>query len=339
MYGTISFPGLGLSFNPSRVAFSIGSKPIYWYGIIIAAGFLLAVYYAMRRADQFGLTQDNIIDMLICAVPLAIIGARAYYCLFSWNLYKDDPIRVLYIWEGGLAIYGGVIGAVIGLFLYTKVKKVKTSALLDIGGLGLLIGQSIGRWGNFMNREAFGAQTDSFLRMGLTDANGATIYVHPTFLYESVWNAIGLLILHFYSKRRKFDGQIFLMYLGWYGLGRMFIEGLRTDSLYVGASNLRVSQLLAGICFLAVVIFLVYDKIFREHDPRDLYVNQVAQRKAAEAVEATEAAAEETASEVEEAAENAAEDAEDEETVEAEEAAETEAEAAPEDTSDEDTEA
>lgn len=339
MYGTISFPGLGLSFNPSRVAFSIGSKPIYWYGIIIAAGFLLAVYYAMRRADQFGLTQDNIIDMLICAVPLAIIGARAYYCLFSWNLYKDDPIRVLYIWEGGLAIYGGVIGAVIGLFLYTKVKKVKTSALLDIGGLGLLIGQSIGRWGNFMNREAFGAQTDSFLRMGLTDANGATIYVHPTFLYESVWNAIGLLILHFYSKRRKFDGQIFLMYLGWYGLGRMFIEGLRTDSLYVGASNLRVSQLLAGICFLAVVIFLVYDKIFREHDPRDLYVNQVAQRKTAEAVEATEAAAEETASEVEEAAENAAEDAEDEETVGAEETAETEAEAAPEDASDEDTEA
>lgn len=160
MYGTISFPGLGLSFNPSRIAFSIGSKPIYWYGIIIAAGFLLAVYYAMKRADQFGLTQDNIIDMLICAVPLAIIGARAYYCIFSWGLYKDDPIRVLYIWEGGLAIYGGVIGAVIGLFIYTKVKKVKTSAILDIGGLGLLIGQSIGRWGNFMNREAFGAATE-----------------------------------------------------------------------------------------------------------------------------------------------------------------------------------
>ena len=296
MYGTISFPGLGLSFNPSRVAFSIGSKPIYWYGIIIAAGFLLAVYYAMKRADQFGLTQDNIIDMLICAVPLAIIGARAYYCLFSWNLYKEDPIRVLYIWEGGLAIYGGVIGAMIGLFLYTKVKKVKTAAMLDIGGLGLLIGQSIGRWGNFMNREAFGAQTDSFLRMGLTDASGATIYVHPTFLYESVWNAIGLLILHFYSKRRKFDGQIFLMYLGWYGLGRMFIEGLRTDSLYVGSSNLRVSQLLAGICFLSVVIFLVYDKIFREHDPEELYVNQVVRQKAAEAAaeETVELAAEET---------------------------------------------
>ena len=328
----ITFPNLGIRIDPDPVAFTVFGKQIYWYGIIIAAGFLLAVYYAMRRADQFGLTQDNIIDMLICAVPLAIIGARAYYCLFSWNLYKDDPIRVLYIWEGGLAIYGGVIGAVIGLFLYTKVKKVKTSALLDIGGLGLLIGQSIGRWGNFMNREAFGAQTDSFLRMGLTDASGATIYVHPTFLYESVWNAVGLLILHFYSKRRKFDGQIFLMYLGWYGLGRMFIEGLRTDSLYVGSSNLRVSQLLAGICFLAVVIFLVYDKIFREHDPKDLYVNQVAQQKAAEAVEATEAAAEDAVSEVEETAE-------DTETVEVEEAAGTEAEAAPEDASDEDTEA
>ena len=283
MYGTISFPGLGLSFNPSRVAFSIGSKPIYWYGIIIAAGFLLAVYYAMRRADQFGLTQDNIIDMLICAVPLAIIGARAYYCLFSWNLYKDDPIRVLYIWEGGLAIYGGVIGAVIGLFLYTKVKKVKTSALLDIGGLGLLIGQSIGRWGNFMNREAFGAQTDSFLRMGLTDANGATIYVHPTFLYESVWNAIGLLILHFYSKRRKFDGQIFLMYLGWYGLGRMFIEGLRTDSLYVGASNLRVSQLLALLCVLGAGTALAVIRLRKKPDPVRLYVNRKAAEAAAEA--------------------------------------------------------
>ncbi len=209
-----------------------------------------------------------------------------------------------------------MIGAVIGLFLYTKVKKVKTSALLDIGGLGLLIGQSIGRWGNFMNREAFGAQTDSFLRMGLTDASGATIYVHPTFLYESVWNAIGLLILHFYSKRRKFDGQIFLMYLGWYGLGRMFIEGLRTDSLYVGASNLRVSQLLAGVCFLAVVIFLVYDKIFREHDPKDLYVNQVAQRKAAEAAPETAEATESGEEAVEESAEEQETGAKDNETPE-----------------------
>ena len=276
MYGTISFPSLGISLNPSRIAFSIGSKPIYWYGIIIAVGFLLAVFYALKRADQFGLTQDNIIDMLICAVPAAIVFARIYYCIFSWDLYKDDPIRVLYIWEGGIAIYGGVIGAVLGLTAYAKAKKVKTGALLDIGGLGLLIGQSIGRWGNFMNREAFGSMTDGFLRMGLTDASGNTIYVHPTFLYESLWNALGLLILHFVSKKRKFDGQVFVMYLGWYGLGRLFIEGLRTDSLYVMGTNLRASQFLAGLCVLFAIAFLFYQFVFREHEPENLYVNQMA---------------------------------------------------------------
>ena len=287
----ISFPGLGLSFNPSRVAFSIGAKDIYWYGIIIAVGFLLAVAYALRRSEQFGLTQDNIIDMLICAVPLAVVFARLYYCLFEWELYRDDPIRILYVWEGGLAIYGGVIGAVLAVAIFTKVKKIKTSAMLDIGGLGLLIGQSIGRWGNFMNREAHGGITDSFLRMGITDAAGNTAYVHPTFLYESLWNALGLLILHFFSKRRKYDGQIFVMYLGWYGLGRMFIEGLRTDSLYLMGTNLRISQLVAGLCVVFAVIFLFYNKVFREHDPDDLYVNVVAAR-AAETEEKTEMSAE-----------------------------------------------
>lgn len=281
MYGEISFPSLGLSFNPDRVAFYIGQKGIYWYGIIIAVGFLLAVCYALRRADQFGLTQDNIIDMLICAVPLAVICARAYYCIFSWDLYKDDPIRVLYIWEGGIAIYGGIIGAVLGLTIYTKVKKVSTGALLDVGGLGLMIGQSIGRWGNFINREAHGGITDSFLRMGLTDANGVVTYYHPTFLYESLWNALGLLILHFVSKKRKYDGQIFVMYIGWYGLGRLFIEGLRTDSLYFMGTNLRVSQLVAGLCVLFAVVFLFYHAVFKEHDPEELYVNLV-KAKAAE---------------------------------------------------------
>lgn len=293
MYGEISFPSLGLSFNPDRVAFYIGQKGIYWYGIIIAVGFLLAVCYALRRADQFGLTQDNIIDMLICAVPLAVICARAYYCIFSWDLYKDDPIRVLYIWEGGIAIYGGIIGAVLGLTIYTKVKKVSTGALLDVGGLGLMIGQSIGRWGNFINREAHGGITDSFLRMGLTDANGVVTYYHPTFLYESLWNALGLLILHFVSKKRKYDGQIFVMYIGWYGLGRLCIEGLRTDSLYFMGTNLRVSQLVAGLCVLFAVVFLFYHAVFKEHDPEELYVNLV-KAKAAEADEATEQNPEET---------------------------------------------
>ena len=273
MYQEISFPELGLTLNPSRVAFSIGGKDFYWYGIIIAVGFLLAVAYGIRRSRQFGLTQDNIIDMLICAVPSAVVCARAYYCLFKWELYRDDPIRVLFIWEGGLAIYGGIIGSVLAVIIFTKVKHIRTSAMLDIGGLGLLIGQSIGRWGNFINREAHGGVSSGFLRMGLTDASGATVFVHPTFLYESLWNALGFLILHVLSKRRKYDGQIFVMYLGWYGLGRVFIEGLRTDSLYLGNTNLRVSQALAGLCVVFAVVFLFYNKVFREHDPEDLYVH------------------------------------------------------------------
>ena len=275
MYQEISFPSLGITLNPSRVAFYIGEKGIYWYGIIIAVGFLLAVYYGMKRAPQFGLTQDNVLDMLLAAVPMAVICARAYYCIFSWDMYKSDPIRVLYIWEGGLAIYGGVIGAVIGLVAITKIRKINTLAMMDVGSLGLFIGQSIGRWGNFINREAFGGLTDGFLRMGLTDLTGKTIYVHPTFLYESLWNALGFVVVHFLSKKRKYDGQVFIMYLGWYGLGRMFIEGLRTDSLYLGNTNLRVSQLIAVICFLSAAVLLLYNRIFKEHDPDLLHVNKV----------------------------------------------------------------
>jgi phosphatidylglycerol:prolipoprotein diacylglycerol transferase len=272
-------------------------------------GFLLAVCYALRRSNQFGLTQDNVIDMLICAVPSAIVGARAYYCIFEWALYKDDPIRVLYIWEGGLAIYGGVIGAVIAVVIFTKVAKIKTSAMLDVGGLGLLIGQSIGRWGNFINREAFGSSSEGFLRMGLTDLTGKTIYVHPTFLYESVWNALGLLLLHVLSKRRRYDGQVFVMYLGWYGLGRVFIESLRTDSLYFPNTNLRISQLVAGLCVIFAVVFLFYNRVVREHDPDDLYVNQVAARAVAAAA-AAEAVVEESVSETEAASEEAPQEAE-----------------------------
>lgn len=285
MYQDISFPGLGLSFNPSRVAFSIGGKSFYWYGVIIALGFLLAVAYACRRSKEFGLTQDNIINMLICAVPAAIVCARIYYCTFQWDLYRNDPIRILYIWEGGIAIYGGVIGAVLAVVIYTRAARLKTSAMLDVGSLGLLIGQSIGRWGNFINREAFGSSYDGFWRMGLTDAAGNTIYVHPAFLYESLWNAAGLLILHFFSKRRKYDGQVFVMYLGWYGIGRMLIEGLRTDSLYVPGTNLRISQLLAGLCVVFAGVFLFYNRVFREHDPEELYVHTVAAREAAAATE------------------------------------------------------
>ena len=278
--GAITFPNLGISVNPSRVAFTVLGKDIYWYGIIIAAGFLLAVIYAMRRAPSFGLTEDNILDMLFVAVPLAIVCARLYYCIFYWDLYRDNPIAILYVWEGGLAIYGGVIGAVIGVAIFCRVKKLPIGPLLDVGGLGLLIGQMIGRWGNFMNREAHGAVTDSFFKMGIADAAGNVTYYQPTFLYESVWNLVGFVALHFYSKRRKFDGEVFLLYLAWYGLGRAWIEGLRTDSLYLFNTGIRVSQLLAALSCVAAIAVLVYVRVVRKPQPEKLYVNRVVQDEA-----------------------------------------------------------
>ena len=278
--GAITFPNLGISVSPSRVAFNVLGKDIYWYGIIIAAGFLLAVIYAMRRAPSFGLTEDNILDMLFVAVPLAIVCARLYYCIFYWDLYRDNPIAILYVWEGGLAIYGGVIGAVIGVAIFCRVKKLPIGPLLDVGSLGLLIGQMIGRWGNFMNREAHGAVTDGFFKMGIADAAGNVTYYQPTFLYESVWNLVGFVALHFYSKRRKFDGEVFLLYLAWYGLGRAWIEGLRTDSLYLFNTGIRVSQLLAALSCVAAIAVLVYVRVVRKPQPEKLYVNRIAQDEA-----------------------------------------------------------
>ena len=271
----ITFPNLGIEINPSPVAFTVFGKDIYWYGIIIAAGFLLAVFYMLARAKDFGITQDDVLDMILWAVPIGVVCARLYYCIFYWELYADDPISILYIWEGGLAIYGGIIGGAVTLLVVAKVKKIPAPVLLDVAGMGVIIGQLVGRWGNFMNREAHGAVTDTFLKMGLQDASGAVTYYHPTFLYESVWNLIGFIGLHFFSKKRKFDGEVFLLYVAWYGLGRVWIEGLRTDSLYIGSSNIRVSQalslVLAGIS-LAVLLY----QSRRPHPPEDLFVNRVA---------------------------------------------------------------
>ena len=287
-YSTISFPALGFSWDPAR-SFSIGPLTINFYGLIIAIGLMLAVVYGCKRAKQFGMSVDDLTDGVLFIVPFAIICARLYYCIFSWKDYVDDPISILYIWKGGLAIYGGVIGAGIGIVVFSLVKKIKVGAVLDITSLGFLIGQSIGRWGNFFNREAFGAETDSFLRMGLTHKiTGQITYYHPTFLYESVWNAAGFVLLHFLSKKRKFDGQIVLGYLAWYGLGRTFIEGLRLDSLYWG--NFRVSQLLAACtCFIGVALLMV--NAFRDHDPAKLQANIYAAKLA----QAEEAAQEESA--------------------------------------------
>jgi len=262
------------------VAFYIGNKGIYWYGIIIAVGFLLAVLYAMKRSKQFGLKQDDLLDGVLWVTPLAIICARAYYCIFYWDLYRDDPISALRIWDGGIAIYGGIIGMIIGVAVFCKIRKLRVWTILDVVSLSFLIGQSIGRWGNFMNREAHGGVTDSIFRMGLEDAAGNVVYYHPTFLYESVWNALGFVLLHFYSKKRKYEGQIFTMYVAWYGAGRMIIEGLRTDSLYIPGTQIRVSQLLAAVSFVVAAGILVYMTFFRKHDPENLLVNQVAAREA-----------------------------------------------------------
>lgn len=282
-YTNISFPGLSLELNPGR-SISIGSMTIYYYGIIIACGLLLAVLYTSHRSKQFGIREDDLLDGVLWVTPFAIVCARAYYCIFKWSSYAENPISVLYIWEGGLAIYGGVLGAAVGVVVFCKIKRIKLGAVLDLVGLGFLIGQFIGRWGNFFNREAFGAETESFLRMGLTNSlTGVTKYYHPTFLYESVWNFVGFVLLHFLSKKRRYDGQIALGYVAWYGLGRCMIEGLRMDSLYWGP--IRVSQLLAGVsCFAAVVVLFVMH--LRGSDPSRLYVNQIA--KQAEQTQTTE---------------------------------------------------
>lgn len=279
-YTLISFPGLGLELDPPSTI-QLGPLTIHFYGLIIAVGMLLAVLYASKRSKEFGLKEDDLIDGVLWVAPFAIICARLYYCIFEWDQYASNPISILYIWNGGLAIYGGVLGAVIGLSVFCKVRKIKATAMMDVVALGLLIGQLVGRWGNFMNREAFGAPTDSFLRMGLYNtATGAVEYYHPTFLYESLWNFVGFLLLHFLSKKRKYDGQVALGYVAWYGLGRAFIEGLRMDSLYWGP--FRVSQVLAGVSCVAAVAVLLWQG-FRPHDPAKMLVNQAKEAKCEEA--------------------------------------------------------
>lgn len=266
-YSVISFPFLGLEVNPGRT-FSLGPLEIHYYGLIIALGMLLAVLYARKHCRCAGLTEDDLLDGVLWVTPLAIICARIYYCAFSWADYRENPISVLFIWEGGIAIYGSIIGAVIGVAIFCKIKKANLLALLDLVLMGFLIGQCVGRWGNFVNREAFGAATDSFFRMGLFNTvTGEFEYYYPAFLFESVWNLVGFLILNYCYPRRKYNGQIALGYCAWYGLGRAWIEGLRVDSLYWG--SFRVSQVLAICTCLAASAILLWQH-FRPHDPAKL---------------------------------------------------------------------
>lgn len=305
MINEVFFPGLGLSLTLNRIAFSPLGRPIYWYAIIIITGFLLGWLYCSRKGPKLGISSDDFADLLIYAVPLAIIGARLYYIIFFLDLYRRadgslDLAAMVRIWDGGLAIYGAVIASLIVLYFVSRQKKIPFLAFADLGVFGLLIGQSVGRWGNLMNVEAYGGVTSLPWRMcspkiaaelfgqGLVDAAGyqqildGALGVHPTFFYESIWNLAGFLLLVWLSKKLyRFDGQLFFMYLAWYGVGRGIIEGLRTDSLYFMHSPIRVSQVLGFASALAGILLLIFFSR-RKKGPQALWVNQKAAMTAAE---------------------------------------------------------
>ncbi|MDR2421004.1 MAG: prolipoprotein diacylglyceryl transferase [Oscillospiraceae bacterium] len=250
--GVIKFPLLGgAEINPPR-GFEVFGFTVYLYGLIIALGFGLAALYVYRRRERFGLTRDNVLDIFICAVAGGIVGARLYYAAFNPSEYfgAGKWLNIFRFREGGLAVFGGIILSAAAVAVYSRAKKLRLAPILDAGAPGLLIGQSIGRWGNFINREAFGSETSLPWRMGIESppGSGNFVFVHPAFLYESLWNALGLLLLHVFSKKykRRYDGQMFLLYALWYGVGRALIEGLRTDSLYIPGTPVRASQALAA---------------------------------------------------------------------------------------------
>ncbi|MDD4689712.1 MAG: prolipoprotein diacylglyceryl transferase [Eubacteriales bacterium] len=247
----IQFPGLGLEFNIERVAFSLFGKDVYWYGIIIGLGVMLALIYALYEARRVGFDTNALLDVVIYGILFGIIGARTYYVIFNITQY-DSFWDIFKIWEGGIAIYGGLIGSLTAAYIYCKKKNQNFLLLLDVVSVPFLIGQAIGRWGNFVNREAFGGETTLPWRMTIYNEIGKLVSVHPTFLYESLWNVVGIVVLVLYRKHKKFTGELFAMYITWYGLGRIWIEGLRTDSLMLGP--IRVSQLVA----LASIGFGVY---------------------------------------------------------------------------------
>ena len=272
---TVSFPGLGIEeFSFSRVAFSVFGKDIYWYGLIIIIGVMAAVLHAYLRSKREGILVDDLLDYTIFVVFFGVLGARLYYVATTWGRY-DSFLDVIAIWDGGLAIYGGIIAGIIAIFVVSFVKKINVFRVLDMVGPGVMIAQAIGRWGNFANGEAFGYEVAEssplyFLRMGVvSDFTGSEMkYYHPTFLYESLWNITGFVIISLLYKKKKFNGQNALMYLAWYGFGRMFIEGLRTDSLYVGP--FRISQVIGAVCFVVAGGLLVAGLILSRKETRPL---------------------------------------------------------------------
>ena len=267
---TVSFPGLGIdSFEVNSAAFSIGDFKIMWYGVVIALGMLMAIAYASYRCKYEKIKVDDLIDIAIFAIFFGVIGARLYYVIFSPHQFKS-LWDVLNLRNGGLAIYGGVIAGALTVAVVCIIKKISWRKLFDVAAPGVMIAQAMGRWGNFFNGEAFGSLVTEdhplyFLRMGLISNNTAAEfgnwqmnYVHPTFLYESLWNVIGFVIINLLYKKKKFDGQIALYYFAWYGFGRMFIEGLRTDALFIGNTGIRVSQLLGFLLFALATALLIF---------------------------------------------------------------------------------
>lgn len=266
----ISFPGLGIDeIKIDRVAFSLFGRDVMWYGLIITLGIVLAFFYVYYRTKNAGLVFDDLVDIAFFTVIPAIVCARLYYVIF-YELENpgtyNDFISVIAIWNGGIAIYGAIIGGAIGAFSVLLFKKIKWLRFFDALAPSVMIGQILGRWGNFFNIEAYGSETSLPWRMGIYEG-GRLIYVHPTFLYESLWNLLGFILINVFWKKRRHDGQVFLFYVTWYGLGRAFIEGLRTDSLMIGKSGIRVSQLIGIICFVIGLIFLILLGIKKEKFP------------------------------------------------------------------------
>lgn len=315
---TVSFPNMGLDLNVPREAFRIFNMPIYWYGIIIATALLVCVIWAWKDSKKFGIDPETVIDLMLFAAPIAIVFARLYFVVFSWDNYKDNLIDIINLRKGGLAIYGGIIGAVITAYFVARYKKLSPVKFFDFAIPYVALGQAIGRWGNFFNQEAFGTNTS--LPWGMTSPtiksylaanaeqlqalNGITVNpdlpVHPTFLYESIWNIGVFALLMWLRRKKKFDGEVFCMYFVVYSLGRAVIEGLRTDSLMIG--SLRVSQLLSILLLIAFAIYIIYKRVKTNNSTEEVVVGQsgyanilkiMEDEEAAEAAQAAEAAKQE----------------------------------------------
>ncbi len=288
---TVSFPGFGIGdFEVNNVAFKIGDDfSLYWYGIIITLGIISAFIYASFRSNYEKVKVDDLIDVALWTVVLGVVGARLYYVLTKLDTYIPEPFdfikiikNIFNLREGGLAIYGGIICGILGIVIATRIKRMNTIKLMDMAGPGVMLAQAIGRWGNFFNGEAFGGMVAEnhplyFMRMGIISRNSISdfstydmVYVHPTFLYESLWNILGFIIINIFYKKKKFNGQVACMYLSWYGFGRMFIESLRTDSLYIPGTEIRISQLVGALCFVVfgglLIAGLIYSRKFKDEN-------------------------------------------------------------------------